>query len=372
MQEKIWEKIIKELETEEVIKILQDLGSSTPKKATDGSLIFQSVCHNSSSYKLYYYPENKTFFCFRDWEKFNIFSLVMKTKNCDFAEAYKYVISLLNKKFSSGLNFDGFGSHYMKEDWELFDKFNKIEDDFLKDKEETLYFNPDILNLYNDYYYEGWINENINIASMKKFGIKYDMVNNRIIIPHYDKDNNLLGIRCRNLNDYAEAKYCPIVIEDCLYSHPLGKNLYGLNNNKETIKSLKKIMIVESEKSVLQSESYFPDHNFVVACCGSNISQKQIDLLLELGVTEVILGMDWDFNEVNFLDEEYCAYKKKIMKLCLKLIPYFTIEVLLPTDEPFLYKCSPTDLGKDYLLKSMKSKLPVTYDMIINELERSD
>ena len=372
MQDKKWEKLIKELTIEEITKVLSELGSAPPKNDNDGNYLFQSVCHNSNSWKLCYYPETKTFFCYRDWERFNIFSLVMRTCNIDFAEAYKFVCTLLNKDLSGKIEFDGFSSNYVKSDWDIFDKFSRLEEKTTEDKNVIEIYPKDLLNLYVDKYYQGWIEEHIEIPAMEKYQIKYDIPYNRIIIPHFDIHNNLIGIRCRNLSSYNDIKYCPVSIENKIYSHPLSENLYGLNFNKGNIKKLKKVMIVESEKSVLQAESYFPDHSFVVACCGSNISYRQIEILLELGVTEVILGMDWDFKDINLNDEEYKEYKKKIMKLSKKLIPYFTVEVLFPTKDPFIYKCSPTDLGKEYLLNSMKSKLTIDYDIICNELERKE
>lgn len=368
-QDKIWEVIEKNLTEEQVITILSNLGSLPPRRDNENNLVFQSVCHNSDSWKLCYYIETHSFFCYRDWESFNLFNLVMKVKECDFKTALKYVCEILNIRIDTfSAPTQGFVSNYTKADWDIFEKFDRLQTT-LNLKEEPEKYNENILNLYSDIYFEGWIKENISIESMKKYHIKYDIVNERIIIPHFDINNNLIGIRCRNLSPIAEAKYCPIYIETKPYTHPLSSNLYGLNRNKDIIKAMKKVMIVESEKSTLQAETFFPDNNFVVACCGSSISNEQIQLLLSLGIEEVILGMDWDFEKYDETDEKYKLYKKKILKLCQKLVPYFTVKVLLPPDENFIYKCSPSDLGKDYLLRSMKNKITVTYDTICNEKE---
>lgn len=371
IQEKPWENIIKNLTEEQVIAILTDLGSQYPKRDNENNLVFQSVCHNSNSWKLCYYINSHNFFCYRDWENFNLFNLIMKVKNCDFITSLNYVCEKLNIRidlYSSSQN--GFMSNYTKQDWDIFDKFDR----FVKDEEETetktlKIYNQKLLELYSDSYYEGWIKEHISIETMKKYNIKYDIANSRIIIPHYDINNNLIGIRCRNLDPQASAKYCPICVDNIIYNHPLTSNLYGLNLNKDYIKKMGKVLIVESEKSVQQAETYFPNNNFVVACCGSNISYEQIQLLLSLEINEVILAMDWDFHQQNDNDEEYKLYKKKILKLCQKLIPYFTVKVLLPQDNNFIYKCSPTDLGKEYLLNSMKNKMTVTYEIICTEKE---
>jgi DNA primase len=70
-------------------------------------------------------------------------------------------------------------------------------------------------------------------------------------------------------------------------------NLYGLNWNKDHIKTIKKAIIVEGEKSVLLYASYFGwDNNICVACCGSSISAYQVQFLLDLGVEEIVIAFD--------------------------------------------------------------------------------
>lgn len=89
------------------------------------------------------------------------------------------------------------------------------------------------------------------------------------------------------------GKYRPIKINNQLYNHPLGLNLYGLNWNKQAIQKMKKVIVFESEKSVLKYATYFGwNNNISVACCGSNISSHQIQLLLDCGVEEIIIAFD--------------------------------------------------------------------------------
>ena len=49
--------ILNSLTKDDVIQIVTSLGSSYPKTDSNGDLIFQSVCHGSDSWKLYYYHE---------------------------------------------------------------------------------------------------------------------------------------------------------------------------------------------------------------------------------------------------------------------------------------------------------------------------
>ena len=89
----------------------------------------------------------------------------------------------------------------------------------------------------------------------------------------------------------------PLFIAGEDFGHSLGLNLYGLYENKDAIKRLKKAIIVEGEKSVLKSDSYFGNKSCTVATCGFNISDWQIRALEKLGVEKVYLGFDKDFDE---------------------------------------------------------------------------
>ena len=78
---------------------------------------------------------------------------------------------------------------------------------------------------------------------MDKFNIRYSTTQNKIIIPHYNADGQLVGIRGRALNEWEVenvGKYMPVQIEGKWYSHPLSLNLYGLNFNKEDIKKFER------------------------------------------------------------------------------------------------------------------------------------
>ena len=54
------------------------------------------------------------------------------------------------------------------------------------------------------------------------------------------------------------------------------------------------------EKSCLKYASYFgEDSDISVACCGSNIINYQIKLLLSLDVKEIIIAFDKQFEMMN-------------------------------------------------------------------------
>ena len=91
-------------------------------------------------------------------------------------------------------------------------------------------------------------------------------------------------------------------------------NLYNLNYSKENIKLSKTAIVWESEKSCLKYQSYFGmDNDISVACCGSNISAYQVQLLLDAGAKEMVIAFDRQWQEKN--DDEYKHYIKNLEKL---------------------------------------------------------
>ena len=178
----------------------------------------------------------------------------------------------------------------------------------------------------------------------------------------------LIGIRRRSLKKEDEengCKYMPLIIEGKQFAHPLGLNLYGLYECKEAIKRHKKIMIAESEKSCLLSKTYYGDDSFTVATCGFNISQAQIDLILELGVNECFLAFDRDFFLPDYEDYDENDPKRKaaqryadrINSLAAKLSPYFTVYILYDYGNLLDNKDSPFDKGKEVLEELMRQKI---------------
>ena len=72
----------------------------------------------------------------------------------------------------------------------------------------------------------------------------------QITIPHFDQNSRFIGLRGTLCAEDAEkyGKYRPLKINKDWYNHPLGMNLYNLNNSKSNIKTMKKAIVFESEK----------------------------------------------------------------------------------------------------------------------------
>lgn len=344
-----------------IIHIVERLGAKIFYQ-NDNHIIMNTICHNISggSNKLYYYKESQTFYCYSGEDKgcggsFDIIELVCRNKQYKLRQAIDWICILLN--------FDtieyGFGqnNNNLINDWSFISSL-PLKKKKIITKEKQDYYDKNILNIFQPIYYQGWIDEGISINSMIKHGIKYSTLQQKIIIPHYSIDNELMGVRCRAMldEDLIYGKYTPLSIGKVTYSHPLSQNLYGLNINKNNIIQKKKIMLVEAEKSVLQCDTMFGNENFTVALCGKNLSVFQRDLILSLGVDEVIIGLDKQFK--NLEDEEADNWAKFIRKKIINLLaPYVRVSVLWDSFNLLNYKDSPSDRGKDVLLKLMDKKI---------------
>ena len=343
---------------QDVIKILYKLGSDISDRSNEEYLIFNtSVCHGGENYKLYYYKNTKSFYCYSGCGAIrDIFDLIKQSLNISFEESVKYVIDEL------GLNTKVARRGFPK-------KRNTIKQQSLNDIVlETL---PPIEKQYLYYAYPDipviqWLKDNISKQAMKTFNIRYCTKSNSAIIPHFNIKNETVGVRVRAFNQEEienYGKYHPLYYGGEGYAHPLGKNLYGIHKTKEAIKKYKKVVIGESEKFVLQMETYYKENNISVAICGSTFSKFQAKMLLDLGVEEFIFALDKEYETI----EDESIYLKKIYKK-VKILLDNNIKVTLIWDEInglLGYKDSPTDKGKATYEKLVKNRKDIRE--IINE-----
>ena len=139
-----------------------------------------------------------------------------------------------------------------------------------------------------------------------------------------------------------------------MYNHPLGMNLYNLNNIKEYIKIIKKAIVFESEKSCLLYQSYF-NFDISVACCGSSLSNHQIQLLLDLGIEELIIAFDRQFQEIG--DNEFKRLTNNLTKMHEKYKNYIKVSFIFDKEMKTGYKDSPIDCGKDLFLELFNKRI---------------
>ena len=367
------------LTIDDVLRLVAELGGEPVMSQSGVSFIARTICHNvlgEGSYKLYYYDNTKLFQCYTDCAgSFDIYELVQKVKN-------------VNEEFKIGYGADGpkprawqlydavefvaiyFGfsgeSEEFEEiskqlaDWKIFDKIDQRQQKLNIPKQiiELKQYDEKILKYLPRPRILSWENEGINKRIIKNRGIAYNPRTQSIVIPHWDIDGKLVGIRERTLvkEDEKYGKYKPAILNGQMYNHPLGFNLYNLNFSKDAIQTFKKAIIFEGEKSPLLYASYFGEENDItVACCGNNLLNYQVQLLISLGVEEIIIAFDKQFKEEG--DAEWQRLKKNLVNIHLKYGAHIQISYMFDKENLLGYKDSPIDRGPDVFLQLFQNRI---------------
>jgi len=246
-------------------------------------------------------------------------------------------------------------------DWKILENYDRIQEIKVSSEQVVLKeYDISILDRFNyDVQLTPWLNEDIASHILQFAQIGYYPGTDQITIPHFDIDNRFIGLRGRYLSEEdceLYGKYRPIKINNILYNHPLGFNLYNLNNSKDNIMKTKKAIIFESEKSCLKYASYFGVNNDIsVACCGSNISLYQIQLLLNLGVEEIIIAFDRQFQAIG--DKEFKQLKRKLLNLYNKYKNFVLISFIFDKELITDYKDAPIDCGIENFLTLFNERI---------------
>ena len=361
------------LSLEQMYSFLDDLSAAPQPQGT--MILNKTICHCGNSHKLYYYDNTKLFRCYTDCggEAFDIYELTRKVKS---RENPKIKYTKEGKEYTDEWNlpeaiefvaqYFGFSpiektieSNAILDDWKILNNYDRIEK-ISKDTQivELKTYDDIIISRLPHPIIEPWEKEGITREVINHCNICYDPKNCGIVIPHYDIDGRLIGIRERTLikEDEIKGKYRPAYIGGQLYNHPLSFNLYNLNNSKANIKQIKKAIVWEGEKSPMLYASYFGEENDIsVACCGSSLIPYQVKLLLNLGVEEIIIGFDKQFQEFN--DDEHKKLVKNFKNIHRKYGTYVQISYLFDKWDLLDYKDSPIDKGKDVFLELFKRRI---------------
>ena len=354
------ENIKNNLSIDQIKDLLLSLGADPVVK--NNLIMCRTICHGGDSHKLYYYDNTKLFRCYTHCgNTFDVFELILKIKKLNGIEwALPQAINFIINFYGLTVLEENFQfSQEELQDWKI---LNKYEQNNSQENEEKIvdlkFYDSSILKYLPHPHIEPWEKEGITREVMEHCGICYNPVSQGIVIPHYDINNNLIGIRERTLIKENEqyGKYRPAILNNEMYNHPLGFNLYNLNNSKDNIKQLKKVFIFEGEKSCLLYQSLFGiENDLSVAVCGSSLINYQVQLLLDLGVEEVVIAFDKQFKEIG--DDEWKLWTKKLQELHKKYSPMTQISFMFDKWNLLGYKDSPIDCGKDIFLELFNKRV---------------
>jgi hypothetical protein len=345
-----YQNIIENLKDEQVKNLLIELGADVIEK--DNCLICSTICHNEdaeqASKKLYYYKDTHLFYCYTECGGMNIFKFLRnyyETRNIEYDWYTDIFQVVLNCSASSLIRKNPNIYQSQRSDYEP-----------QKNRKKLPTYPIGLLDCFVKRYPIEWLEDHIAREAMDKYDIRYSISQNKIIIPHFDVDGDLIGIRGRALNQWEVenvGKYMPVQIENKWYSHPLSLNLYGLNFNKKEIKKYGIAYIFESEKSCLQFESFNLPH-CAVASCGSNVNKYQIDLLMRYCQPREIV-ICYDNEELEGEDK----YFQKLWKMCEKYKNYCNMSFIYDRKGLSKLKDSPSDNGEEIFAQLLKERIKI-------------
>ena len=295
-------------------QIMQALGiPSYSENSTQ--IVYYTGDKNVDSYKgspkLYFYKDTSIYVGMTAGRSYDIISLTqtrlsLLKQPCSFLDACQFILDTTN------INPDSI-SHVKKEghvyDWSNLERFVRVR----KYGNQLSEYNRNIIDTLPPLYPQAWIDEGISEETMDKYQIRYYERCNQTVIPCFDDEARLVGVRVRNWDKdrVEQAKYMPLVtLDGQCYKFNTNQVFYGINYNKPEIERTGKVIIVESEKAVMKLDTYMGRHNIALGMYGSNLGIQRRNQLLKMGVNTVSYVVDNDF--IGQDDEFFEQWREKI------------------------------------------------------------
>ena len=246
--------------------------------------------------KLYFYKDSQIYFGYTSSRSYDIISLVqtrlsLLKQPCSFLDACQFILDTTNINPDSISRVKKEGHVY---DWSNLERFIRVR----KYGNQLSEYNRNIIDTLPSLYPQAWIDEGISEETMEKYQIRYYERCNQTVIPCFDDEARLVGVRVRNWDKdrVEQAKYMPLVtLDGQCYKFNTNQVFYGINYNKPEIERTGKVIIVESEKAVMKLDTYMGEHNIALGMYGSNLGIQRRNQLLKMGVNTVSYVVDNDF-----------------------------------------------------------------------------
>lgn len=239
--------------TDEMVKDILAQFNVEPVLEDETSITFPTCCHNlvGGSPKLVYYKNTKLFHCYTECAaSFDIFTLLQKMYRLRGEEiTLKQAVSICDLDASTITSADR--SYNCTEEIKYMQGLNNIyipdinNIDFKSyDKTVLKKFSFDYMGLMP------WIEEGISVETMQKFNIRYNSYKQSIVIPNFDYNGDLIGLRERHFKkeEVLKGKYRPMYLDGTLYNHPTGRTFYGIYENHKNIERKHTVVIFEGKR----------------------------------------------------------------------------------------------------------------------------
>lgn len=312
---------------------------------------YQTICHCGDGYNLSY--RNKSFTCFSECAcSYSLLSLVKKVKNISTTKAMKWICE------QNDITYD-FKSEDIKENTNIYRwqrnlmKYTKHGSNI-----ELKTYDKNTLSYFTKEWHLDWLEYGITEDVLEKYGIRWYNYKQQIVIPCYDYNGDLIGIRIRNMDKDIEIKYMPLkLVDGNEFNFPTNEVFYGENFNWVNIQKTKSVILCESEKTVMKYESWYgEENNICLGLYGSVLSDTKLKKLLSWGCETFYIALDSDFEKIEYSESEdikeqtpYEKFEKKVMKIYDMLKPYAKEVYVVYNNLGYenCYKYSITDYTKE-------------------------
>lgn len=180
---------------------------------------------------------------------------------------------------------------------------------------------------------QAWVDEGISWDTLKRFGVRYNAFDDRIVYPIRDYEGNIISVCGRTCDpDYKEKK-----LRKYTYLHQVGSldTIYAYSDNQQAIIDAREIILFEGAKSVMKACEWGVRNTG--ALMTSHLSIHQFRFLIRLCSfhnVEVVFALDSDID---------ISKDDNIRRLCY----YARVSWIKNRDGLLPPKDSPTDQGKE-------------------------
>jgi hypothetical protein len=263
----------------------------------------------------------------------DIISLIMKHNEWEYNYTLSHIQEVLGISFDAHIAINPLFGGFYKGITRIYN--NEILDD---DN-----YPHETLNGFIDAPNTRFFKDNIDVETQYKFNIGFDQITQRITVPWFNIKGQLLGVTGRyNFNDCGEHPKWKSV---CNFKK--GSALYGIYENYQDIKNKGYVIIGESEKFVMQANTY--GYNNTLAIGGCILTDKQIQIIKSLPINKIILAFDEGLDANHIL--------RQADKLKGGIFNTKDIYIIYDINHSILKKSSknsPTDLGRENFEKLLK------------------
>lgn len=255
--------------------------SYTFQKIGNNAYATQCPLHYDKTPSLVVNPEKGFWKCFSCEKKGRLLNWITEFEGLTYADACGKVLKL------AGMDKENVT---VSESDNLLEKFNRE-----LDKREAAQPQREILDYlwyakFPRFVYEPWVEEGIPAWVQNQYDVRFDDRTKQVLVPQYDAEDNLIGAKGRttfpNYRELGLPKYRNLM--------KLGVIDFfeGMHVAREEVDRTKNIIIFEGVKSAMKAYSWGVKNAVAAGSC--NLTLPQIELLLRMGVKNVMIAFDKD------------------------------------------------------------------------------